>query len=142
LKKRGDLDAIKIGQLVRNLDLVPSLILSSTAKRAKDTAIQFSESSRFDGKIVFSYELYHGCPSDYIDIIRNQGGYHNNIMVVGHNPGIEELILVFTDIDEWMPTGSLAQLQFDIDLWSDLTEFSKGKLVNIWFPRSLGRINE
>ena len=63
-------------------------------------------------------------------------------MVVGHNPGVEELISCFSDFDEWMPTGTLAQLQFDLNFWSELIDFSDGKLVNIWVPRSLGRIQE
>jgi phosphohistidine phosphatase len=126
-----------MGELIRNLDLVPNLILSSTAKRAQDTAIQFSEACYFDGNMVFSYDLYHGSPSDYIDILRCHGGDHNSIMVVGHNPGVEELISCFLDFNEWMPTGSLAQLQLDLGLWIEINEFSKGKLVNIWHPRSL-----
>jgi len=137
LKKRGYRDTLKIGKLARDLDLVPNLILSSTAKRAQDTAIQFSEASYFDGNIVFSYDLYHGCPSDYIKLLKCQRADHTNIMVVGHNPGVGELISCFLDFDEWMPTGSLAQIQLNLDLWIDLTEFSIGKLVNIWHPRSL-----
>ncbi len=53
-------------------------------------------------------------------------------MVVGHNPGIEELVEELTG--EWvrMPTSALAQIDLAIDNWSDLELEETGKLVNVW----------
>ncbi len=59
------------------------------------------------------------------------------VMVVGHNPGIEDLVEELTG--EWvsMPTATLAQIDLAIDRWSDLALEETGKLVNVWRPREI-----
>jgi phosphohistidine phosphatase SixA len=58
-------------------------------------------------------------------------------MVVGHNPGVEELVGEFSSSWQRMPTAALAEIRLDLDNWSELDEDSKGELVNLWLPREL-----
>jgi phosphohistidine phosphatase len=137
LKMRGKRDADKIGTLIKSEWLRPDIILSSTAKRARDTAKIVADSSGFDGEIQKCRSIYHGDTTDYLDLLNNLGPENNIVMIVGHNPGLEEFLSDLTDESELMSTGTLAQVTLEIDDWSDLGERTTGVLINLWRPREL-----
>ena len=56
-------------------------------------------------------------------------------MLVGHNPGQEDLIRELTGQDERFPTAALAQIELPIERWSEMEAETEGKLVNIWRPK-------
>jgi len=58
-------------------------------------------------------------------------------MVIGHNPGLEELVETLTSAAEAMPTAALAQVELPIKRWRDLNDETEGKLANVWRPREL-----
>jgi len=138
LTKRGRMDVPRMGALVRDEDLVPDIILCSTAKRARETTKLFIDTSGFDGAVKFHRSIYQGCNSDYIDLLRSLDQGCRIAMVVGHNPGLEELLSTLADIDEWMPTACIAQIRLNFDDWQSLNEYSTGELVNLWRPREVG----
>jgi phosphohistidine phosphatase len=113
------------------------MILSSSARRAKRTTELVAEESGFGGEIVFSRELYAAWPESYIDALSFQPDQYGCLMVVGHNPGLEELLLVLTGEAERMPTAALAQVTLPIDSWRELSYETLGELVEIWRPREL-----
>jgi len=57
--------------------------------------------------------------------------------MVGHNPGISQLLWRLTGSDEDFPTAALAQIEIPIDDWSDLAETIRGRLIQFWRPREL-----
>lgn len=139
LKKRGENDAKKLGGHLNSFDLIPDIICCSTAKRAKDTVKCLLETLYFDNEVCFSRKLYHGYIDDFIDVIHGIQNDHTCLMLVGHNPGLEEFLSNLTDVDEWLPTAALAQVEIDIMDWRDLNEYTNGLLINIWRPRELSR---
>ena len=58
-------------------------------------------------------------------------------MIVGHNPGLEELVAKLTGAPEDVPTAALAQIELPIEQWSNLTTSTRGILVEMWRPRDL-----
>jgi phosphohistidine phosphatase len=63
-------------------------------------------------------------------------------MVVGHNPGLEELLQELTGEYLPLPTAALAQVNLPLSRWSDInTDLEaagiQGKLVNLWSPKDL-----
>ncbi len=137
LKKRGVRDASKIGSLIREKGITPEIIFSSSAKRAKDTAKIVADSCGYDGEIIIDRSLYHGYPGDFIELLYGLNVIENIIMIVGHNPGLEEFLSDLIDEYEWLPTAALAQVNMDIEHWSELDDYTQGKLVNLWRPREL-----
>lgn len=141
LKERGKRDAAKIGCLIREKDLEPELIISSTAKRARKTAELVAEACGYQGKLIMASSFYHGDPNAYIKLLRHlkqdHGHDYQRVMVVGHNPGLEELLNILSGALEWMPTATLAQIDLPIEQWKKLQLLSKGKLANLWVPRAL-----
>jgi phosphohistidine phosphatase len=134
LNLRGQRDAPNVGKRLRNEDLIPDAILSSTAKRARQTAKAVAEESGFEGELQLSRELYGGGPEAYIGAIRSLANLVDSALVVGHNPDLEELVEILSGESVRLPTAALAHLQLDIQDWQDLEE-EQGKLVNLWMPR-------
>ena len=92
LNPRGQRDAPNVGKRLRNEDLIPDAILSSTAKRACQTAEAVAQESGCAGELQLSGELYGGGPEAYLEAIRNLPSAVDCALVVGHNPDLEELV--------------------------------------------------
>lgn len=137
LNTRGQKAAPRMGQLIYVEDLVPDVILSSTARRALETAEIVAEASGFAGEIIQLDDLYHGWPSDYLNVLRPLPDDIHIALVVGHNPGVEALLEILTDETEPMPTAALAHLKLPINSWNQLTDETEGELLNLWRPRGL-----
>ncbi len=137
LNKRGKRDAPRIGSLLRQEELVPDLIICSSAVRARNTAELVSEACGYEGELQLERELYAADPEAYLDKLQLLPEANNCVMVVGHNPGLEELLEHFTGEWQRLPTAALAQLKLRLDVWEKLDEDTRGKLVNLWLPRQL-----
>ncbi len=138
LNKRGKRTAPQMGELIREEGLSPDLIISSTAKRARTTAELAAENCDFEGEMVLTRMLYHADPQTYIEVLQELAGDHAIVMVVGHNPGMEELLEDLTGVSEAFPTGALAQVDLPVESWSKLHLDARGELVNLWRPREMG----
>jgi phosphohistidine phosphatase len=136
LNKRGKRDAPKIGNLLKEKDLVPDLIISSTAVRAERTAKMVAKASKYKGKVTLTDSLYAAGPDAYIDALRNLQNKYNIVLVIGHNPGLEELVKILSGEEHHvMPTCALAHVRLDIQSWSDIVQMTgKGRLVRLWNP--------
>lgn len=137
LNKRGKRDAPKMGQLLLDESLLPDLIISSTAKRARETAGRIARASGYEGPVVETRDLYHAFPEEHLSVLKNHAGKNERVMIVAHNPGLEELLQALTGQAERLPTAALAQVTLPIDHWPDLTLETKGTLVNLWRPKEL-----
>ena len=135
LNKRGSREAPKVGRYLKEHDLVPDLIISSTARRARDTAQAVSEESGFMGQIDLYQDLYLSDTSCYLDILHCLPDEADRVLVVGHNPEMEDLLTLLTDVTEHMTTATLAQVDLPISRWQELNEATDGRLQNLWAPR-------
>jgi len=137
LNKRGKRDAPRMGALLREQDLVPDLILCSPAVRARKTARAVSNESGFMGDIEIHDDFYPGDPSTFIDILASNPDLIERAMVVGHNPGLEELLDTLTGESARLPTSALAQISLPISHWAELSQLPLGKLINLWLVKEL-----
>jgi phosphohistidine phosphatase len=132
LNKRGKRDAPLMGRLLKREDLVPDLIICSTAKRAHATAEAVAKASGYKGKIVLNKSLYAAGPEAYLRVIHDLSDEYVRMLIVGHNPGLEELVELLTGEIHLMPTCSLANVKFRVDKWSDIDYKIKGQIGEIW----------
>ena len=130
LNKRGKKDAPKMGRVIKELDIVPDLIISSTAKRAIDTAKLIAENCKYQKNIEKNPLLYASTLENYIQVISMVSNYHQKVLVVGHNPIIEELVIKFINRMEIIPTCTLVQLNLNVESWKLIGEL-KYKDVNL-----------
>ncbi len=90
LNKRGKNQGSKMGKLLKELDLVPDFLISSTAKRAIDTSELAAEFSGFDGKINLDSSLYHQASAEQcIKVLADVSDNYSKVLIVGHNPSLE-----------------------------------------------------
>ncbi|MGH9462968.1 MAG: SixA phosphatase family protein [Vicinamibacteria bacterium] len=138
LNKRGKKNAPTIGKLIRKEGLTPSWIASSTALRARKTAEAAAKGSGYSGTIHYTRELYLAQPGDICAVLRKTAPESaTRILIVGHNPGLEELVGAWTAQRQPFPTGALAQIDLAIESWSELSGAVRGELVHLWCPRDL-----
>jgi phosphohistidine phosphatase len=69
LDELGKEDALRLGKLIKNKDIIPSFIICSTAFRAKTTADLVAKGCNYEGDIVLDYSLYEAKPQDYLAIL-------------------------------------------------------------------------
>jgi len=124
LTDRGRQDAAALGQRMRTLALRPSHVLCSSAVRTRETweAAMKELGAPFPETSLMA-ELYRGDASDYRILIATSG-VEQALLVVGHNPMIQELTLALTRgngaataISAGFPAGGLAVLDFEEPLW-------------------------
>ena len=137
LNKRGKRDAPRMGELIKQLDLVPEVIMSSTARRAQQTAERVAQASGFDGSILLVPEFYHGGTETFFELLREVPDDVQRVMIIGHNPDLEEFLDELTDGYTRMSTAALAQVELPIQRWGDFRETVSGKLVDVWYPRDI-----
>ena len=137
LNKRGKQDAPRMGELIREQGLTPDLILSSTAKRAHHTAELVAEACGYEAEILTSRDLYQAGPEEYIEVMNVMADDEAILMIVGHNPGMEELLDSLTGESVTMTTANLAQVALPVQSWRDLRPHTEGKLLNLWRPKEL-----
>jgi phosphohistidine phosphatase len=137
LNKRGQRDAPRMGELVREYGLIPDVVISSDAVRARRTAEAVAEAARYAGEILLDPHLYMARPADILSLLPTVRENAETVMIVGHNPGLEELIEQLTGERQDLPTAALAQIGLSIEQWRDLKRSTRGTLVGFWRPREL-----
>lgn len=137
LNKRGKHDAPKMGKLLREQDLVPDLILCSTAVRATQTAKAVLDECGGDAEIHRHPEIYDGGEDDVLEILRALPDEVERVLLIGHNPGLEVLVEMLSAESAAMPTAAVAHIELDIAHWQKLCEVTCGRLKGYWAPREL-----
>ena len=137
LNKRGKRDAPRMGKLLREQNLVPDRIISSTAKRARNTATAVAKACHCEDRVELTQEFYHAGPGAYLDVLQNVPDDNQRVMVVGHNPGMEGLVAHLTGRMETMPTAALARVALSIEKWTELDYEVQGELLDLWYPKAL-----
>lgn len=132
LTKKGERMAKSIGRLLVDQTLTPSLILSSSAMRARETAELAAGHAEFRGAIELLDELYLAEPAAYVTALARRGARHERVMVVGHNPGLEGLVEQLTGRSEHLPTGGLVACDLPLENWADLNGGVSASRAQVW----------
>ncbi len=130
IKKRGYREAESIGRWLKEQGLLPDLIISSPAVRARETAQTVAEHCGYSSDNIFwNDSVYMADVSELLDAIASTPDECTRLMVVGHNPGLEDLVFYLTesidvpDDGKVMPTATIAVLETEKD-WGELEHAS------------------
>jgi phosphohistidine phosphatase len=113
-------------------DLVPDNIISSSAIRARATTKAVAKVSGYKGEIILNKSLYAAGPEAFLGVIHDLSDEYVRVLIVGHNPGLEELVELLTGEILLMPTCSLAHVKCRVDKWSDIDNKIKAQVAGIW----------
>ncbi len=134
LKKRGRRGAVSIGEQLREAGLVPDLVLSSTARRARSTARRCLAATGAKTRSELTRNLYGtGATRHLEEISRRARDDEATVMVVGHNPDLEDLVAVLTGEPTRLKTAYLAVITLDIGSWAELAT-ARGRLDRLLQP--------
>jgi phosphohistidine phosphatase len=137
LTKKGERYAIQMGEWLKAQNIQPDLMLSSPAVRACRTAELVKEQLGYTGDLKLYDDLYMAESDEIIKILKELPDEVGSVMLVGHNPGLESLIPLFTKEVESLPTASFANLQLPIEHWSELKHKTRAELVTLQRPKTL-----
>lgn len=146
LNKRGRKGAAIMGRHIRDHGVTWDRLIASPAIRCAETIEIAAEAAGRPVSALWDRRIYLASGVTLADLLREQDGDPSSILMVGHNPGLEDLIfdLVPDDgtsplrdvVEEKFPTASFAVLELDIDKWADLSD-GCARLVHLTRPRDL-----
>ncbi len=149
LNSRGRHAAPLMGRHIAAHALLPERIVCSTARRTRETLAGLLPYLDREMDIRLSRDLYDSGPADYIDVIRAFGGTARVLLIIGHNPTLQETAvelvgtgnpaLIDTIATEY-PTASLAVIDFPEKKWSEITPHG-GRIVAFFQPRELEAVD-
>ncbi len=137
LAKRGRKAARAMGQWLAQKGPLPDSIVSSTAKRAKQTLKRAQKAGAWNAPARFTRDLYDAYPSDLLAIMRREPDTTNVLMLIGHEPTWSETIEELSNEDVYhFPTAAMARIDLPIDSWREAA-FGRGTLVWLQKPKTL-----
>jgi phosphohistidine phosphatase len=138
LAGRGRRAAKAMGRHLREAGIEPELVLCSTARRARET---FARTGLEGRAVRFEPELYGAGAGDLLARLRDVDAAVGSVMVIGHNPGLQDLALLLARpgslvevLEAKFPTGALAALA--VTEW-DALDRGAGQLIDFVRPRDL-----
>ncbi|MFQ5670492.1 MAG: histidine phosphatase family protein [Acidobacteriota bacterium] len=134
LTPRGKAEARSAGLWLRRTGRWPEEILSSPAARALSTVKHVLAAGPFAGKMDTLPELYLGTAGDHLERLRGLPPEIGTALVVGHNPGLEDLLFLLTGRRRGLSPASLACVRLAIPAWTDLGAGGLGCLEELWHP--------
>lgn len=137
LKKRGQEAADRIGRLLNESNLVPDHVLTSSAVRAVETTQRVIQAAAWSGSAEVVPALYHAEPNGLVAIVSRVPSRIDRVLVVGHNPGLENWLTRLIGRIEAFPTAALAQIELPIESWLDLSPNTRGTLKQLWRPKEI-----
>ncbi len=146
LNERGHKGAAIMGKHIRDYGVKWDRIIASPAVRVTQTIEIASAAAGGTPPVNWDRRIYLANSATLLDILRDQDGDPASIIMVGHNPGLEDLIfdLVPDDgssplrdiVEEKFPTAAFAVLELDIDTWEEAEE-GCARLVHLVRPRDI-----
>ncbi len=154
LDKRGRADAAEIGGWIGRHPPFPDLVLVSPAVRANQTwEIAWEEMKDLapQPEVELLPDLYGAEPAQLLEAVHAAAAADPKaLMMVGHNPGMHELALMFAGsgdaagrkaLGDNLPTSGLAIFDFAVDDWGDVA-FRRGRLAKFVSPKLLKQTSD
>ncbi|BBC38205.1 Phosphohistidine phosphatase [Streptomyces graminofaciens] len=143
LGPRGRRDAPAAGRALAELDCLPDLALCSTAVRARETWELASAQWGTPPPVRYDARLYGADVPELLDVVREAPDQARTLLLVGHNPGLEELVLdvagdglddALEAVRTKFPTSAIAILAWHGSTWASLAP-GTALLTGMFVPR-------
>jgi phosphohistidine phosphatase len=146
LNERGRKGAALMGRYIDDHGARWERVISSPAVRAAQTIELAAEAAGRTVPVEWDRRVYLASSVTLADLLREVAEPTKSVLLIGHNPGLEDLIfdLVPDDgssplrevVEEKFPTAAFAVLELDIEQWEDLDD-GCARLVHLMRPRDL-----
>ena len=123
LNRRGMAEAEATAKRLLEQELTPDLVVTSPSRRTQQTADIIAREHGFGSRRVKRDEhLYLATADDILKVIRGTGPKVNHLAVVGHNPGLSELLKLLApdaSVTE-LATGAMSTMVFSVTMWNSI----------------------
>lgn len=120
LNERGRKAAPLVGKYLREQGIKLDLIVCSPAMRTRQTIEAVRAASRIDCELRFDERIYAATVNRLLEVVSEIDDKYNSVLIVGHNPGLQELVEALTGEARQMPTATLAKIELEIATWRDV----------------------
>lgn len=130
LNPKGVRAAVTMGRRAADLGLMPDRMVASPAVRVKETLESFFEGMGRTLEPVWDRRIYLASAATLLDVIRETDASVDDLMLVGHNPGLEDLVLMLVpdddssplraEVETKFPTATIARMRWSGDDWNAL----------------------
>ena len=134
LNKRGKRDASFMAKLLKNKKVMPDVILSSPALRAKRIAKVVAKELNFSKGIVYKQEIYDADTSMLHTMLKKLDNKDSILFLFGHNPELNMLASMYVNFNKNIPTSGIIEIEFDCDRWTDI-DTKNAKLISFEYPK-------
>lgn len=137
LNERGVADARKMSAYLEECGYLIHQIITSDAVRALTTAETYESQLNPVHGLITHHDLYLASKEEMLNISRNISPDESTVMLVGHNPGMHEVLNYFAEgkVND-MPSCSVAIIQFDVDNWAEINN-ENGDLLAFEHPKTI-----
>lgn len=138
LSGRGRRAAETVGLFLKDKEITLDLVVSSPAVRARQTIEIVLRSAKQRPELRFDERIYEATVGRLLEIVSQLENEHKAVLLVGHNPGMQELLALLTGQSEEYPTAALTKITFKNLKWAEVGN-KKGSLE--WFvkPKELDK---
>ena len=136
LNERGRQAAPVIGRFLVSRSLKPDIVLCSPAERARATAALVLDAAAVAPVVRYDARIYEASAARLVEVVKEIAEPVASVLLVGHNPGFEELITLLTGARERMTTAALACVLFDLATWAEVAP-QTGRLAWLVRPKEL-----
>ncbi len=112
------------------------LVLVSTAVRTRETIELIRERAKFRGEVRYDERIYEATISQLLDVISQVDSDRESVLLVGHNPGIAELLALLTGEQQHVTTANFAKIKLAATKWS-ASLANKGTLEWLVRPKEM-----
>ena len=132
LKYIGIQDAAFMAERIKDKSIVPQHILTSPALRTKTTAEIFADHLQLPEPEI-NKAIYEASQQTWLQVINQLSDTYNFVAIVGHNPGVSQILHYLTGEAPEVHTSAVALIEFETDDWASISRDS-GKLVYFSWP--------
>jgi phosphohistidine phosphatase len=145
LAARGRDDAPRLGAYMVRHAFMPDLVLVSSSTRTRQTWELAATAFEDVPPAKFEERIYEAAPQAILKIIKEIGPAVGTLLIIGHNPGIQELAVqlvavgdsdALRQLKDEFPTSALAVINFMVEDWSRLHQRA-GRLEHFVTPKTL-----
>lgn len=146
LNTKGKRAAHRIGEYLREHHIGFDHVVASPAVRVVETIEHLAEGTGETIAPAWDKRVYLASAVSLLDVVQEADDRYDSLLLVGHNPGLEDLVLMMVpdkpgdeardQVEEKFPTASIAEISFPVDRWEDIRPNS-GTLSLFVRPRDL-----
>jgi len=119
LSDRGREACALIGEFIEEKGIEFDLVLVSTAVRTRETIDLVKQRAKLRSEVRYDDRIYEATVSQLLEVISPVENDRENVLLVGHNPGMEELLTLLTGVHLRVTTANFAKIKIQATRWSD-----------------------